>query len=399
MDSTDPYDNPAIQRIRAALTTSMYTSGVCEIPPDQCYLYFRDAENVANSLNFAAATQDDLARLHKACDPAPFGRGNETVLDETYRKAEKLDLSHFATSFELCNTAILGKIHHDLIEGKQAEKRVIRAEPYKLNVYGKGAFFKAHKDTPRAPNMFGSLVIVFPTQHTGGALTLRHKNDSDSFTFDAGTVLADSSPASPSIAYVAFYSDVEHEVSPVTSGERITLTYNLYFEKAPTFFALPDAKHTTLKDAFKRLMEDETFLPNGGCLGFGLRHQYPLGHDGSVQSLTGNLKGSDAAIYSACRELGLNVSLQVLYKEENGERQFLSDESPDFELEVEDIDGAMEEHMDVVEDEYGEGMVWVTDRQWNLNVVETGYVAYRNEASLAFIYGDVCLFVEWEKRG
>ncbi len=38
--------------------------------------------------------------------------------------------------FRACNTAILGKIHHDLIEGKQAEKRVIRAEPYKLNVYG-----------------------------------------------------------------------------------------------------------------------------------------------------------------------------------------------------------------------------------------------------------------------
>ncbi len=42
--------------------------------------------------------------------------------------------------------------------------------------------------------MFGSLVIVFPTQHTGGALTLRHKNDMDPFTFDAGTILADSSP-------------------------------------------------------------------------------------------------------------------------------------------------------------------------------------------------------------
>ncbi|KAK0192472.1 hypothetical protein F5146DRAFT_1102400 [Armillaria mellea] len=370
----------------------MYTSGVCEIPPDQGYLYFRDAENVANSLNAATATQDDLARLHKACDPAPFGRGNETVLDETYRKAEKLDLSHFATSFELCNTAILGKIHHDLIEGKQAEKRVIRAEPYKLNVYGKGAFFKAHKDTPRAPNMFGSLVIVFPTQHTGGALTLRHKTNSDSFTFDAGTILADSSPASPSIAYAAFYSDVEHEVSPVTSGERITLTYNLYFEKAPGFLPLS-------LDAFKRLMEDETFLLNGGCLGFGLRHQYSLGHNGSVQSLTGNLKGSDAAIYSACRELGLNVSLNVLYKGENGEREFLSAESPDFDLEVEDIDGAMEEHLDVVQDEYGDGMVWVTDRQWNLNVVETGYVAYGNEASLAFIYGHVCLFVEWKERG
>ncbi|KAK0454110.1 uncharacterized protein EV420DRAFT_1645339 [Desarmillaria tabescens] len=391
MDSTDPYDNPAIERIRAALTTSMYTSGVCEIPPDQCYLYFRDADNVANSLNFAAATQDDLIHLHKACDPAPFGRGNETVLDETYRKAEKLDLSHFATSFELCNTPILGKIHHELIEGKQAEQRVIRAEPYKLNVYGKGAFFKAHKDTPRAPNMFGSLVIVFPTQHTGGALTLKHQKDSESYTFDAGTILASSSPTSPSIAYVAFYSDVEHEVLPVTSGARITLTYNLYFERAPRFFAagpVPDAKHTILKAALKRLIEDETFLPDGGCLAFGLNHQYPLGYNGSVQSLVRNLK-----------ELGLNVMLRVLYREEDGERLFVGREAPYFNLEVEDINGAMEESMHTVQEKYGENIVWVTDTGRNLNVIETGYVAYGNEASLAYIYGDVCLFVEWEKRG
>ncbi|KAK0203869.1 hypothetical protein DFS33DRAFT_1384131 [Desarmillaria ectypa] len=252
-----------------------------------------------------------------------------------------------------------------------------------LNVYSKGAFFKAHKDIPCAPNMFGSL-------------------DSECYTFDAGTILANGSPASPSIAYVAFYSDVEHEVSPVTSGARITLTYNLYFEKAPRFFTsgpVLDAKHTILMDTLKRLMEDETFLPDGGCLGFGLRHQYPLGPNGSVQSLVGNLKGSDAAIYSACTELGLNVMLQVLYREENGERLFLSGERPYFDLEVEDIDDAMEGSMDVVQEEYGEGMAWVTDRSQNLNVVETGYVAYGNEASLAYIYGDVCLFVEWSKPG
>ncbi|KAG7448412.1 uncharacterized protein BT62DRAFT_918050 [Guyanagaster necrorhizus] len=307
-----------------------------------------------DSLNFSATTQGDLARLHKACDPAPFGRSNETVLDEIYRRAQKLDLS---------------------------------VESYKLNVYGEGALFKAHKDTPRAPNMFGSLVLVFPTPH------MDTKKDFESYTFDTGTILANSPPTSPSIAYVTFYSGVEHEVLLVISRARITLTYNLYFEQAPRFFGVPDAKHTILRDSLKRLMEDETFLPDGGCLGFGLRHQYQLGHDGSVQSLAGNFEGSDAAIYSACTELGLNVMLQVLHKEENGERLFLSREGPSFDLEVEDIDDAMAESMDVVQEEYGEGMVWVTDAGQNLNVV-----AYGNEASLAYIYGDVCLLVEWEKR-
>ena len=36
----------------------------------------------------------------------------------------------------------------------------------------------------------------------------------------------------PMIDYVAFFSDVEHEVAPVISGHRVTLTYNLYFDNA-----------------------------------------------------------------------------------------------------------------------------------------------------------------------
>lgn len=34
---------------------------------------------------------------------------------------------------------------------------------------------------------------------------------------------------SKDIQWAAFYSDCEHEVLPVTSGYRVTLTYNLYF--------------------------------------------------------------------------------------------------------------------------------------------------------------------------
>jgi hypothetical protein len=72
--------------------------------------------------------------------------------------------------------------------------------------------------------MFGSLVVVFPSRREGGALILRHGGQE--WTFDsAEAVRAHDSPA---IAYVAFYSDVEHEVTVVRSGYRVTLTYNLY---------------------------------------------------------------------------------------------------------------------------------------------------------------------------
>ena len=78
--------------------------------------------------------------------------------------------------------------------------------------------------------MFGSLVIVFPAPHEGGALKLRTQRNKEGerkeWTFDAPALLAQQTQ--PSVAYVAFFSDVEHEVAPVVSGHRVTLTYNLY---------------------------------------------------------------------------------------------------------------------------------------------------------------------------
>ena len=71
--------------------------------------------------------------------------------------------------------------------------------------------------------MFGSLVIALPTVHSGGALHLRHGGKEvihdPSSKFDQ--------PPYDSVSWVAFYSDVEHEVAMVESGHRITLTYNL----------------------------------------------------------------------------------------------------------------------------------------------------------------------------
>ena len=66
--------------------------------------------------------------------------------------------------------------------------------------------------------MIGSLVVVFPTPHEGGSLVLRHRGMED--TVDSGALLKDTQV--PSIAYAAFFSDVEHEVTPITSGYRIT---------------------------------------------------------------------------------------------------------------------------------------------------------------------------------
>ncbi|KAF9063491.1 hypothetical protein BDP27DRAFT_1426828 [Rhodocollybia butyracea] len=210
----------------------------------------------AKSLNTANAAKEQLASLISVCEAASFGRGTETVLDESYRKALKLDLSQFSTPLDLASTSILHRIQQDLVDTDTVLRRRIRTEPYKLNIYNKGAFFKLHKDSPRAENMFGSLVVVFPTPHEGGEL-----------------------------AFAAFYSDVTHEILPVTSGARITLTFNLHFEDSTSESGNPviptvTEQFMTIKNTITELLaEPQIAIREIRTLCFGLSHSYPVKRD------------------------------------------------------------------------------------------------------------------------
>ncbi|RDX45926.1 hypothetical protein OH76DRAFT_914858 [Lentinus brumalis] len=229
-----------------------------------------------------------------------------------------MDADNFFLGFDVDRSRVLDVVRAGLLAGGD-ETKPIRAELYKLNVYGKDAFFKPHKDTPRGTDMFGSLVLVFPTPHEGGALVLRHEGNE--WTFDAAQILSATAHYElKRVAYIAFFSDVEHEVLPVTSGHRVTITYNLYWAPPPSV-AFPEElsiiypKHSNFAavgEALAELLADPTFLPEGGTLGFGLRHAYPFekhwkyGMPNPLDQLRGWLKGSDAALFRALQALSLD---------------------------------------------------------------------------------------------
>ncbi len=174
--------------------------------------------------------------------------------------------------------------------------------------------------------MFGSLVVVLPTPHEGGCLQLRHEQSG--WSIDTGQILSDLSSA-PRIAFVAFFSDVEYEVTPVVSGYRITLVYNFHFPATPTRGVAPSppsglhiiqpagASAYEVTSALFLFLEDWTILPKGGLLGFGLRHKYPLpkswaiGDPNPLLMLQQWLKGSDAALWKACKSHGLQPAVRV----------------------------------------------------------------------------------------
>ncbi|KAL1691161.1 hypothetical protein GGG16DRAFT_125097 [Schizophyllum commune] len=291
-----------------------FVSGTLDVPDVDLKLYFGDVVN---------HECEKLASLVATCQPATFGLNQEDVLDETYRKALTLDNTMFSSLLKPAQYGLINTIRDQLLqEGAESTKQVAH-EVYRLNVYEQGSFFKPHKDTPRSERMFGSLVIIFPTPHEGGALVLR-ENERE-WTFDYAAELTGSSTK---IAYVAFFGDIEHEVLPVTSGHRITLTYNLYFDGLPSGGARRDAfpaiprsvedEDARLRGALQAFLQDSKLLPEGGYLAFGLRFMYPLQRDrkANLQDLLPHLKGGDAMVVRVCQSLGLVGKLMLLYEED-----------------------------------------------------------------------------------
>ncbi|VDB89454.1 unnamed protein product [Peniophora sp. CBMAI 1063] len=298
--SVDQYTEDAISSLSNTIVDKAPYFGTLPFQDDAFELFFKDQSGHAHSLNLASATNEQVSTLAESCSIAPFGRGAESVIDDDYRKMGVIDLPDFAIPFQPEGTAL----GHGL---------------YKLNVYGEGGFFKAHKDTPRGNGMFGSLVLVYPTEHSGGALVFRHQGQE--WTFDSASAV--SHDEKPAFSYAAFYSDIEHEVLPVTSGYRVTITYNLYFDEVETASSSTRSSALDMSDLANRLqhlLDDPQFMPQGGYLGFGLRHAYPIEFDERfmpvdrrVQHITGVLKGSDAVILRAAQATGLKAQLHVAY--------------------------------------------------------------------------------------
>lgn len=288
---------------------------------------------------------------------------------------------------------------------------------------GPGGFFKSHVDTPRSSSMFGSLVVVLPTVHEGGSLLIRHGGKT--WTFETAKTV-ETGHRGPKASFVAFFSDVEHEVMPVISGYRVTLTFNLFTESTgyeeaavPTF---PETKGIELeiKDAVADLL-DSSIMERGGYIGFGLSYKYPFQHR-TTQMSEIRLKGIDAAIQRACASLSLRVELKIYYADQDDPDR----ESADSEAEegvlmdkfipIEDYGQIEDSLIYRIRDFNGGKVVWdVSSGKWRetmegdlpiiwvkplvrRNGFTTPYVVHGNEPMVGHAYCELCLIAS-PRRG
>ncbi|KAL8907098.1 MAG: hypothetical protein Q9171_006003 [Xanthocarpia ochracea] len=110
-------------------------------------------------------SEDDAHALAQISHKAPFGKGNETLVDESFRKTWQIDAANiriFNKDWQLCLDRILEHVAKGL--GIPGGPSNIRAELYKMLLYEKGAMFKPHQEFVTKWDLSSTMTNIEPIQ-------------------------------------------------------------------------------------------------------------------------------------------------------------------------------------------------------------------------------------------
>jgi hypothetical protein len=155
--------------------------------------------------------------------------------------------------------------------------------------------------TEKVPGMFATIVIVLPSHFTGGDAHLLHGGKR--------LVYASSLNSLNATSVLAWYTDVTHEIKPITSGYRLALSYNLIHTTDSLRPSL-----TMEKAAADRLRHTFLSWKQNVDLAAPEKLLYLLEHEYTQASLSASaMKGKDAHVLSLLSgladEVGFNLGL------------------------------------------------------------------------------------------
>jgi hypothetical protein len=212
----------------------------------------------------------------------------ETKIDSEVRNAREIPASEFEVKPEFLEQIQNLWKEHFL-------PRSVRAEPYKIHLYGPGGHFKSHRDTPET-GLVGTFLVGLGD--TSSASTGHFRIGDKALRADA-------------CSWVAFHPDIPHEVTKLENSYRAVMAFKLFrMADNDSDGTLP----AELEARMKRIL-DQVPAP------FGLftTHQYSIG--------TTELIGFDALL-SACARSRNDTQVHMLpvVTKFNGEA-FYDDES------------------------------------------------------------------------
>jgi formylglycine-generating enzyme required for sulfatase activity len=154
---------------------------------------------------------DLLRHIYDAAAPATFGDMDamQTRVDPLVRSGREVDSSSFSVPPALCRWVEQMWAEHFLPAS-------VRAEAYKINLYGPGDRFATHRDTPEK-DLVGTFLLALSgwgPPCLGGGLVVH--DTGGKYRWDG------------SRGWAAFMPYLPHEVEPVDSGARVTIAFKVF---------------------------------------------------------------------------------------------------------------------------------------------------------------------------
>ena len=235
----------------------------------------------AGALSFPVP-EAQIRALIGAAEPAPYGKGTETVVDRSVRNCWQIEPERVRLAGAAWPETFAGILETAAVGLGCAPAR-IDARLHRLLIYEPGGFFASHRDTEKADGMIATLSVSLPTAGAGGELVVRHRDRERTIDMTTGE---------PSeLTFAAFYADCTHEVRPVTEGHRLSLVFNLCLRPGDDESPREAPDYTAqVRDLAERLTEWSA-LGGTDKLVWLLEHEYSeagLSFDG--------LKNTDAAV-------------------------------------------------------------------------------------------------------
>ena len=183
-------------------------------------------------------------KLTEVARPARHGFKDQTRLDRRVRDTWEIPKSRITIDelrWKKTLNPQLDRIRRDL--GLPGGCR-LKAQLHNLLVYGPGQFFAKHRDSEKADDMVGTLVVNLPSKFSGGAISIKHHEQKK---------LVGGSDRS--LTLIAFYADCHHEVRPIKQGCRVVLTYNLVVEGEGTAAGAQTARIEALTERVREFFD------------------------------------------------------------------------------------------------------------------------------------------------
>jgi len=161
----------------------------------------------------------DVDLILQKSTASSFGKGETTVLDPSYRNGKEIP----AQNMEIDGTRHFLNASEDDIATTMFVGKTVKLKLYKLAVYQDGGHFDWHMDITHSDRHHATFLLALNTSWEGGELKLRRNGVETSVGMHPKT----DRDGGVSLQAVAFYTDTEHKVEPVTKGIRIILQYDV----------------------------------------------------------------------------------------------------------------------------------------------------------------------------